>query len=141
VQDVRLITAALTRFLVRATAVGSTHETRMAGARPSLVPVGSRLRPGVGWLACPLAPVERILPTTTPRGRTRTPGPHAAHRRLARRRVRRAPGHSRVTRGRMVQATTHLRTAGVRDLSLKACGGWQNVGVRLTPRHPMGESR
>ena len=59
------------------------------------------------------------MPTKKPRGRALIRVQKAAHRRIARRRVRLEHVNSRVKRGRMVHDTNRLRKAGVRNLALQ----------------------
>jgi DDE superfamily endonuclease len=127
----------LTIRLLRDTYAGSTHDQRIADATPDPLPAGSRLLQDLGFLALTLDHVEIIMPTRKPRGRALTRAQKAAHRRIARRRVRIEHVNSRVKRCRMVHDTCRLRKAGVRDLIMEVCGAWHNVRVRLTPWQPM----
>jgi hypothetical protein len=134
---VRLINAVLTILLLRETDAGSPHDQHMADATPSPWPVGSRWLQELGCLAFTRARVEIIMPTRKPRGRQLTRAQKAAHRRIARRRVRLEHVNSRVKRGRSVHATCRLRKAGLRDLVREVCCALHNVRVRFTPWQPM----
>ena len=133
----RLINATLTILFLSATYPGSTHDKRMAEAAPYALPAGSRLLQDLGFLACALAQVELIMPTKKPRGRALTRAQKAAHRRIARRRVRIEPVNSSVKRCRIVHDTCRLRKAGVRDLIMEVCCALHNFRVRLSPWQPM----
>jgi hypothetical protein len=137
VQPVLVIQAALTLLLLRATDAGSPHDKRMAAATPYPWPAGRRWLQELGFLACTLHQGAPLMPTRNPRARALTCTQKAANRRLARRRVRIAPVHSRVTRGRIVHDRCRLRKAGVRDLVMEVCGGRQNFRSRLTPWQAM----
>jgi DDE superfamily endonuclease len=130
---VRLIKAALTILFLSETYAGSTHDKRIAEATPYPLPAGSRLLQDLGVLAFTLHHVESIRPTRTPRGRKLTRVQKAAHRRLARRRVRIEHVHSSVKRCRIVHDICRLRKAGVRDLLMEVCCALQNFRVRFTP--------
>jgi len=131
------LNAALTILFLSATDAGSTHDTRMAEATPSPWPTGRRLLQALGFLAFTLAHVEMIMPTKRPRGRALTRAQKAAHRRIARRRVRSEHVNSRVKRWRIVHDTTRLRKVGLRDLLREICCALQNFRVRLIPWQPM----
>jgi hypothetical protein len=74
----------------------------------------------LGFLAFTLDRVEIIMPTRKPRGRRLTRAQKAAHRCIARRRVRIEHVNSRVKRCRIVHDTCRLRAAGIRDLIMEA---------------------
>jgi hypothetical protein len=131
------ITVALMMRFLSDTYPGSTPDQRIAEATPYPLPAGSRLLQDLGFLACTLDHVESIIPTKTPRGRALTRAQNAAHRRIARRRVRSEHVNSRVKRGRIVHDTNRLRKAGVRDLVMEVCCALHNFRVRLTPWQPM----
>jgi DDE superfamily endonuclease len=137
VKNVRLINAALLILFLSDTYAGSTHDKRMTEATPSPLPAGSRLLQDLGFLAFTLPQVEVIMPTKKPRGRALTRAQQAAHRRLARRRVRIEHVNSSVKRCRMVHETNRLRKVGVRDLGMEVCGARHNFRVRLTPWQSM----
>ena len=126
-----------TILFLRETEAGRTHDQRLAATTPSPVPAGRRRLQDLGFQACTLDPVESLMPTRTPRGRARTRRPKAAHRRIARRRVRIEHVNSRVKRCRMVHDTGRLRTAAVRDLIMAVCCALHHFRVRLTPWQPM----
>jgi hypothetical protein len=67
--------------------------------------------------------------------------PKAAHRRIARRRVRIEAVNGGVKRGRMVHAICRLPQAGGRDLVMEVCDGLHNFRIRLTPWPAMVSSR
>jgi hypothetical protein len=140
VKNVRLINAALMLLFLRHTDAGSTHDKQMADAPPDPLPAGSRLLQDLGFLACTLPQVELIMPTKKPRGRKLTRAQRAAHRRIARRRVRIEHINSRVKRCRIVHETNRLRKAGVRDLVMDVCCARHNFRVCLTPWQPMVSS-
>jgi hypothetical protein len=117
-------------LVLRETAAGRPHEKRLADATPYPWPAGRRLRPDRGFLAFTRDQVAMIMPTRQPRGRARTRAPQAATRRIARRRVRLAPVHSRVKRCRIGHDICRLRKAGVRALVMEVCGAWPNFRVR-----------
>jgi hypothetical protein len=137
VKHVLRLNAALTILLLRETSAGRTHDQRMADTTPDPLPAGSRLLQDLGFLACTLAPVEIIMPTRKPRGRALTRAQKAAHRRIARRRVRIEHVNSSVKRCRIVHDTCRLRKAGIRDLLMEVCCALHNFRVRLTPWQPM----
>jgi hypothetical protein len=137
VKTVRLINAALILLFLSDTDAGSPHAKRMAEATPSPWPAGSQWLQDLGFLAFTLPQVEVLMPTKKPRGRALTRTQKAAHRRIARRRVRIAHVNSRVKRCRRVHETNRLRKAGVRELILEVCCAWHNFRVRLTPWQPM----
>jgi hypothetical protein len=137
VQHVVLINAALTILFLSDTYAGSTHDQRMAEATPYPWPTGSRWLQDLGFLAFTLDHVEMIRPTKKPRGRALTRAQKAAHRRIARRRVRLEPVNSRVKRCRIVHDTNRLRKAGGRELVREMCGALHNFRVRLIPWQPM----
>ena len=137
---VRLSHAALTSLLLRDTPAGRVHDQRLAEPPPSPVPAGSRVRQALGWLAFMRDQVEGILPPQKPRGRALTRAPTAAHRRLACRRVRIAPGNRSRTRCRLVHDPRRRRNAGVRDRVMEVCCALQTFWVRLMPWHPMVSS-
>jgi hypothetical protein len=91
----------------------------------------------LGFLAVTRDHVETSMPTKKPRGRALTRKQKAAHRRIARRRVRIEHVKSRVKRGRIVHDTFRLRKAGIRDLVMEVCCGRHNFRVRLTPWQPI----
>jgi hypothetical protein len=134
---VRLITAALPSLFLSDTDAGRTHDKRMADTTPYPWPPGSRLLQDLGFLAFTLDQIEMIMPTKKPRGRALTRAQKAAHRRIARRRVRIAPVNSRVKRCRIVHDTSRVRKAGVRALVMEVCGALHNFRVRLIPWQPM----
>jgi DDE superfamily endonuclease len=134
---VLLINAALIILFLSDTYAGSTHDKRMADATPYPLPAGSRLLQDLGFLAFTLDHGEIIMPTRKPRGRALTRAQKAAHRRIARRRVRIEPVNSRVKRCRIVHDTCRLRKAGVRDRVMEVCCALHNFRVRLTPWQPM----
>ena len=134
---VRLLNAALMILFLRDTSAGSVHDKRMAETTPSPLPAGSRWLQDLGFLACTLDQVEVIMPTRKPRGRPLTRAPKAAHRRIARRRVRIEPVNSRIKRCRIVHDTSRLRKAGVRARVMEVCCGLHNFRVRLMPWQPM----
>jgi hypothetical protein len=109
----------------------------MADTTPYPWPSGRRLLQDLGVLACTLDPVEISMPTKKPRGRALTRSQQAAHRRLARRRVRIEHVNSRVQRCRIVQDTSRLRNAGVRDWVMAVCCARHNFRLRLAPWQPM----
>jgi hypothetical protein len=121
VKHVLLINAALTILLLRETDAGRIHDKRMADATPYALPAGSRWLQDLGFLAFTLEQVAIIMPTRTPRGRALTRTQKAANRRIARRRVRIAPVHSRVKRCRSTHDTCRLRKAGIRDGVMDVC--------------------
>jgi hypothetical protein len=137
VTNVLLLNAGLTLLLLRETQAGSIHEKRIADATPSPLPAGSRLLQDLGFLAFTLDQVETIMPTRKPRGRQLTRAQKAAHRRMARRRVRIEHVNSRVKRCRIVHDTCRLRKAGGRDSIREICCALHNFRVRLTPWQPM----
>jgi DDE superfamily endonuclease len=137
VKNVLLIHAALTSLFLSGTYAGSPHDKRMAAATPYPLPAGSRLLQDLGFLAFTLDHVEIIMPTKKPRGQTLTRAQNAAHRRIARRRVRLEHVHSRIKRCRIVRDTNRLRKVGVRDLVMEICCALHNFRVRLMPRQPM----
>jgi hypothetical protein len=137
VKDVRRIAAARTRPLRRATAGGSPPDQRRVDAPPAPCPAGRRWLQDLGCLALTLDRVESIRPTQQPRGRGLPRVPNAANRRIARRRVRLEPVHSRVKRWRSGHDTSRFRKVGARDLVLDVCGARHNVRGRLTPWPPM----
>ena len=136
----RVSKAALTIRLLRETSAGRTHEKRMANATPDPWPAGRRWLQELGFRAYTRAPVETSMPTKKPRGRALTRAQQAAHRRIARRRVRIEHVTSRVTRCRMVHATCRLRKAGIRDLLMEVCWGLHTFRVRLNLWQPMVSS-
>ena len=101
------------------------------------MPPGSRLLQDLGFLAFTLDHVEIIMPAKKPRGRALTRAQKAAHRRIARRRVRIEHVNSSVKRCRIVHDTSRLRKAGVRDLVMEIWCALHNFRVRLTPWQPM----
>jgi hypothetical protein len=109
----------------------------MVETTPYPLPAGRRWLQDLGFLACALDHVEIIMPSRKPRGRALTRAQRAAHRRVARRRVRLEHVHSRVTRCRIVHDTCRLRQAGVRDLVREVCCARHTFRVRLTPWLPM----
>jgi hypothetical protein len=109
----------------------------MAAATPYPLPTGSRVLQDRGFLAFTLDHVEIIMPTKKPRGRARTRAQNAAHRRIARRRVRIEHVNSRVKRCCIVPDTSRLRKAGVRDLVMAICCALHNFRVRLIPWQPL----
>ena len=137
-KHVRLINAVLTILFLSDTYAGSTHDQRIAAMTPDPLPAGSRWLQDLGVLAFTLDHIESIMPTRKPRGRALTRAQKAANRRIARRRVRIAPVHSRVKRGRIVHDTCRLRKAGVRDLVMAICCALHNFRVCLMPWQPMG---
>jgi hypothetical protein len=137
VKNVLLINAALMILLLSETYAGRTHEKRMAEATPYPWPAGRRWLQDLGFLACTLDQVAMIMPTRKPRGRALTRAQKAANRRIARRRVRIEPVHSRVKRCRIVHDICRLRKAGVRDLVREVCCALHTFRVRLTPWQPM----
>ena len=136
-KHVLLINAALTILLLSDTYGGRTHDQRIADATPYPVPAGSRLLQDLGCLACTLDHVEIIRPTKKPRGRPLTRAQPAAHRRMARRRVRIEHVNSRVKRCRIGHDTSRLRKAGVHDLMMEVGCALHNFRVRLIPWQPM----
>jgi hypothetical protein len=108
----------------------------MADTTPYPVPSGSRLLQALGFLAFTLDYVESIMPTQKPRGRALTRRQKAANRRIARRRVRIEPVNSSVKRCPIVQDTSRLRKAGVRDLVREVCCARHNFRLRLAPWQP-----
>ena len=124
-------------LLLSETDAGSTHDKRIADATPYPLPAGSRLLQALGVLAFTLDYVQIIIPTRKPRGRKLTGAQKAAHRRLARRRVRIEHVNSRVKRCRIVHDTSRLRKVGVRDRVMEVCCALHNFRVRLTPWQPM----
>ena len=112
----------------------------MAEATPDPLPAGSCLVQDLGFLAFTLDQVEMMMPTKKPRGRALTRTPKAAHRRIARRRVRLEHVNSSVKRCRIGHDTNRLRKAGVRDLVMERCCARHNFRVRLSPWQPMAES-
>jgi DDE superfamily endonuclease len=137
VKHVRLINAALMIRLLRDTYAGSVHDQRMADTTPYPLPAGRRWLQDLGFLAFTLDQVEVIMPTQKPRGRPLTRAQKAAHRRIARRRVRIAHVNSRIKRCRIVHETSRLRKAGVRDRVMEVCCALHNFRVRLMPWQPM----
>jgi hypothetical protein len=137
VQNVLLINAALTLLLLSATSAGRTHDQRIAEATPYPLPAGSRWLQDLGFLGFTLPQVEVIMPTKKPRGRALTRAQKAAHRRIARRRVRIEHVNSRITRCRIIHDTCRLRKAGIRDLLIEVCCAWHHFRVRLIPWQPM----
>jgi hypothetical protein len=137
VQHVVLINAALTILFLSDTYAGSTHDQRIAEATPYPLPTGSRWLQDLGFLAFTLDHVEMIMPTKKPRGRALTRAQKAAHRRIARRRVRIEHVNSSVQRCRIVHDTNRLRKAGGRDLVREMCCALHNFRVRLIPWQPM----
>jgi hypothetical protein len=137
VKNVLLINAALTILFLSETYGGRTHDKRSADATPSPLPAGSRVRQDLGFLAFTLAQVEILMPTRKPRGRPLTRAQKAAHRRIARRRVRIEHVNSSVKRCRIVHDTYRLRKAGVRDVVMEVCCALHNFRVHLTPWQPM----
>jgi DDE superfamily endonuclease len=137
VKNVLLIHAALTLLLLSAPSAGSTHDQRSAEMTPSPLPAGSRLLQDLGFLAFTLDHVEIIMPTRKPRGRALSRAQQAAHRRIARRRVRIEPVNSRLKRCRSVHHTCRLRKAGIRDLIMEVCCALHHFRVRLSPWQPM----
>jgi DDE superfamily endonuclease len=137
VKNILLIDAALTMLVLRDTYAGSTHDQRIAAATPYPLPAGSRLRQALEFLAFTLDRVEIIMPTRKPRGRNLTRAQKAAHRRIARRRVRLEHVNSSVKRCRIVPDTSRLRKAGVRDRVMEVCCALHNFRVRLMPWQPM----
>jgi hypothetical protein len=129
--------AALTILFLSEPSAGSTHNQRIADATPYPLPAGSRLLQDLGFLAFTLDQVEIIMPTRKPRGRNLTRAQKAAHRRIARRRVRIEHVNSRVKRCRMVHDASRLRKAGVRDRVMEVCCALHNFRVRLNPWQPM----
>jgi hypothetical protein len=140
VKHVLLINAALTRVFRRETSPGSTHDQRLADATPSPLPAGRRWLQDLGFLACTLPQVEVSIPPKKPRGRALTRAQQAAHRRIARRRVRLAQVNRSGKRCHIVHDTSRLRKAGVRDRVLEGCGAWHNYRLRLLPWPPMVSS-
>ena len=136
-KNVLLINAALMILFLSDTYAGSTHDKRIADATPYPLPTGSRLLQDLGFLAFTLPQVEMIMPTKKPRGWELTQAQNAAHRRIARRRVRIAHVNSSVKRCRSVHETNRLRKAGVRDLVMEVCCALHNFRVRRTPWQPM----
>jgi hypothetical protein len=104
---------------------------------PYPLPTGSRLLQDLGFLPFTLDHVESIMPTRKPRGRALTRAQKAAHRRIARRRVRIEHVNSSVKRCRIVHDTCHLRKADIRDLIMEVCCALHNFRVRLSPWQPM----
>ena len=135
--NVWLINAALTILFLSGTSGGRTHDTRMAEATPSPLPAGSWWLQDLGFWAFTLDEVEIIMPTKQPRGRALTRAQKAAHRRIARRRVRIEPVNSRVKRCRIVHDTSRLRKAGGRDVVREIGCALHNFRVRLIPWQPM----
>jgi len=134
---VLLIDAALTILFLSDTYAGSTHDKRSADATPYPLPVGSRLRQELGFLAFTLDHVEIIMPTRKPRRRPLTRAQKTANRRIARRRVRIEHVNSSVKRCRIVHDTSRVRKIGVRDLVMDICCALHNFRLRLTPWQPM----
>jgi hypothetical protein len=134
---VLLVNAALTRLLRSETSAESTHDKRIAEAAPSPWPAGSRLLQALGFLVCTRDRVEIIMPTRKPRGRALPRAQKAAHRRIARRRVRLEHVNRSVKRCCMVHSTSCLRKTGSRALLMEVCCALQNFRVRLTPGQPM----
>jgi DDE superfamily endonuclease len=137
VKNVLLIDAALAILFLRATYAGSAHAKRLAAATPSPLPVGSRLRPDLGFLAVTRPHVEVIMPIKKPRGRALTHRQKAANRRMARRHVRIAPVNRSVKRCRLVPDTLRRLNKGVRDLVMEVCCALHTLRVRLTPWQAM----
>ena len=137
VKNVLLINAALMIRLLSATDGGRVHDQRMADTTPYPVPAGSRWLQDLGFLAFTLDQVEVLMPTQKPRGRALTRAQTAANRRMARRRVRIEHVNSRITRCRIVDDTSRLRKAGVRDRVMDVCGALHHFRVRLWPWQPM----
>jgi DDE superfamily endonuclease len=136
VKNALLINVALTILVLSDTYAGSTHDQRIAEATPYPLPPGRRLLQELGFLAFTLDHVERIMPTKKPRGRALIRAQKAAHRRIARRRVRIEPVNSRVKRCRMVHDTNRLRKTGGRDRVMEICWAWHTFRVRLIPWQP-----
>jgi len=101
------------------------------------LPAGSWWLQDLSFLAFVLDQVEIIMPTRQPRGRALTRRQKAGNRRIARRRVRIEPVNSRVQRCRIVQDTSRLRKAGVRDWVMAVCCARHNFRLRLAPWQPM----
>jgi DDE superfamily endonuclease len=137
VKNVLLINAARTMLLLSDTYAGRTHDKRLADATPDPWPAGSRVLQARGFLAFTLDRVEIIMPTRKPPGRNLTRAQNAAHRRLARRRVRLEHVNSRVKRCCIVHDTSRLRKAGVRDRVMEVCCALHNFRVRLMPWQSM----
>jgi hypothetical protein len=137
VKHVLLINSAFILLCLSETSPGSTHDKWMAETTPSPLPAGRRLRQDLGVLAFRLEQVEMIMPTKKPRDRALTRAQQAAHRRLARRRVRIEHVNSRVKRGRIVHDTNRLRKAGGRDLVMEVYCALHTFRMRLTSWQPM----
>ena len=136
-KHVLLINAALMILFLSDTYAGSTHDKRMADATPYPLPIGSRVRQDLGFLAFTLDHVEIVMPTKKPRGRALTRAQRANNRRIARRRVRIEHVNSSVKRCRIVHDTNRLRKAGIRDRVMEVCCALHNFRVRLIPWQPM----
>ena len=136
-KNVLLINAALTILFLSETYAGSTHDKRIADATPYPLPAGSRLLQDLGFLAFTLSQVEIMRPTRKPRGRKLPQAQKAAHRRIARRRVRIEHVNSSVKRGRIVHDTSRLRKAGVRARVMEVCCSLHNSRVRLMAWQPI----
>jgi hypothetical protein len=120
VENVLLLDVALTMLLLSDTYAGSVHDERMVETTPDPSPAGSRFLQDLGFLAFTLTQVEVIMPTKKPRGRSLTRTQKAAHRRIARRRVRLEHVNSSIKRYRIVHDTNRLRKAGARVGSWKS---------------------
>jgi hypothetical protein len=91
----------------------------------------------LGFLACPLPQVERLMPTKQPRGEELTREQHGANQALPHRRLRIEHVNSRVKRCRIVKDRIRLWQEGLRDVVMEICGARHNFRMRLTPWRPM----
>jgi hypothetical protein len=136
VKNVLLINASLTILFPSDTYGGRTHDKRIADTTPYPLPADSRLLQDLGCLALTLDHVEIIMPTKKPRDRALTRKQKASNREIARRRVRIEHVNSSVKRCRIVQDTSRLRKAGVRDLVMEVCCVLHTFRLRLAPWQP-----
>lgn len=124
-------------LFLRETAAGRIHDKRLAATTPSPLPAGSQLLQDLGFLAVTLPQVEILMPTKKPRNQELTGEQQAAHRALARRRVRIEHVNTSVKRCRLVKDTLRLLKAGLRDLVMALCCALHNFRLRLAPWLPM----
>jgi hypothetical protein len=137
VKNVLRVNALLLILFLSDTYGGRTHDKRIADTTPYPWPARSRLLQALGFLACTLPQVERLMPTKKPRGEELTREQHVANQGLHHRRLRIEHVNSSVKRCRIVKDRIRLWQEGIRDVVMEICGALHNFRVRLTPWRPM----
>jgi DDE superfamily endonuclease len=137
VKNVLLVRAPLTILFRSDTCGGRVHDKRIADAPPYPLPVGSRLWPDLGFLACTLPQVEILMPTKKPCGEELPLAQRRTNQALNQRRLRMEHVNRSVKRCRIVKDRSRLWKEGIRDLVMELCGALHNFRVHLTPWQPM----